>query len=126
MIDIFHFFQEYFELRMSGKTGIEKDNLFKTFIPRSAHFHHNAFKGKSPETARLLVIIAVGTPVDTTSHGLQPQDVLKMTIQLPGEKRRRPTIKRGMRKPLPTEMPFPVFFPQENPRNSRNLRMRSE
>jgi hypothetical protein len=93
MVDIFHFFQEYFKLRVSGKTGIEKDDLLKAFIPRSTHFHHNAFKRKGPEASRLLVIIAVGTPVNTAPYGLQPQHALKMTIQLPGEKRRRPMIK---------------------------------
>src|SRR4030042_1240963 len=126
MIDIFHFFQEHIELGMSGKTGIKKDNLLKAFLPRSAHFHHNAFKGKSPEAGRLLVIIAVGTPVDTTPYGLQPQHALEMTIQLPGEKRRRPSIKGRMRKPLSTEMPFPILFLPKDPRNPRNLRMRSE
>jgi hypothetical protein len=78
---------------MSGKTGIEKDNLLKAFIPCAAHFRQYAFKRKSPEAYRLLVIIAVGAPVNTTAYGLQPQHALKMTIQLPGEKRRRPMIK---------------------------------
>jgi hypothetical protein len=86
------------------------------------YFLYESFNRKCPHPGKLLVIIAIGAPIDTTPYGFEPQYPFQMGIENPGEERGWNVIERGARREISGETPFPVFHWQEVSRRLREIR----
>jgi hypothetical protein len=66
---------------MTGKTGIEKDDLPESPSPSPFYFRHDPIEGKGPKPWKLLVIVAVSASMNAPPNGFEPKDPVNLIVQ---------------------------------------------